>query len=61
MDKFRPRIEAVINAALKDAKLKLKDINDIELLGSGLRVPAIKDIISDITKVRFILILVVRK
>ena len=49
--KFQPRIEETIQAALKDAKLELKDLDDVELLGSGLRVPFMKDTISAIFKV----------
>eukprot|EP01022_Parablepharisma_sp_SALTPOND_P008074 TRINITY_DN135161_c0_g1_i1.p1 TRINITY_DN135161_c0_g1~~TRINITY_DN135161_c0_g1_i1.p1 ORF type:complete len:863 (-),score=125.78 TRINITY_DN135161_c0_g1_i1:1816-4404(-) len=48
--KFKPRVEAVIKVALKDAKMDLKDVDEVELVGSALRVPIIKDMISNALK-----------
>jgi len=50
LEKYQPRIEATIKAALDEAKLAVNDVDDVELIGSGLRVPAIKDMISDVLK-----------
>ncbi len=44
--KFQQRINNTINEALKDSNLKLSEINDIELIGGGLRPPKIFEIIS---------------
>ncbi len=45
--KFKPRITETIQAALKDAGMDLHSINDVEIIGSGLRVPIIKNIIAE--------------
>lgn len=52
--KFKPLIEETIHAAVKDAKVDLKDVGDVELIGSALRVPIIKDYITEILKVSWI-------
>lgn len=45
---FKARIELVINKALKEANLKLEDIDDIELMGGALRVPKILEYIQEL-------------
>jgi len=50
LEKFRPRITAVIQAAIQDSKLSYSDIDDVELIGSAHRVPIVKTIISDALK-----------
>jgi len=43
--KYEPRVIRVINEAFKDANMTLQNIDSIELVGSGLRVPLVMDMI----------------
>jgi hypoxia up-regulated 1 len=43
--KYEPRVIRVINEAFKDANITFQDLDAIELIGSGLRVPLIMDMI----------------
>eukprot|EP00826_Nyctotherus_ovalis_P051804 TRINITY_DN6494_c0_g1_i2.p1 TRINITY_DN6494_c0_g1~~TRINITY_DN6494_c0_g1_i2.p1 ORF type:complete len:527 (-),score=158.16 TRINITY_DN6494_c0_g1_i2:578-2158(-) len=45
VSKFEPRVARVINEAIKDANVQLPDVDAIELVGSGLRVPLVMDMI----------------
>ena len=47
LEKYKPRILNVINEVFRDAGKNITDVDSVELIGSGLRIPLIMDFITE--------------